>query len=357
MIPENSSKTFSKKFLKQFTYGLSIAKALNYTAQGTLLPLVERLANGQRNKDSKQFKENLQMALPRVEKVLQQDADNIAAGYYPAQVIFQENLLSHYWRVPKLLVDAYRASKQRTQKKSDFFETKDSEFLNEVPEYFRRNFHFQKGGYLNDDSAALYDHQVEVLFSGTAQAMRRQIIPKLKNHFNNSDGEGLRLLEVGCGTGSLTRSIALAFPKAQITCLDISPHYLKQAQKNLSAFKRINFVQGMGEDLPFKDCSFDAVFSCYLFHELPEKIRTQVLEEKIRVLKYEGFMAVMDSIQKDDEPELNWALEQFPKDFHEPFYKNYVENKIEDFFVKLNLVEVSTDLAFLTKIVSGKKSI
>ena len=244
MKSENSSKTFSRNVLKQVNYGLSLAKALNYTAQGALLPLVDRLANGRRTNDFKQFKENLQQAIPRVEKVLKQDVENIAAGHYPAQVIFQENPLSHYLRVPKLLADAFRASKQRTQKKSDFFEAKDSEFLEEVPEYFRRNFHFQKGGYLNDDSAALYDHQVEVLFSGTAQVMRRQIIPVMKNHFNHSDGEGLRLLEIGCGTGSLTRSMALAFPKAQITCLDISPHYLKQAQKNLAEFKRINFVQG-----------------------------------------------------------------------------------------------------------------
>lgn len=350
-------ENFSQAILKQVAYGLNIAKALNYTAQGALLPLVEKLANGQRVGNSKQFKEHLHMALSRVEKILKQDAANIAAGYYPPQVIFQENPLRHYSRIPKLLADTFRASKQRTQKKSDFFEAKDSEFLSEVPEYFRRNFHFQKGGYLNDESAALYDHQVEVLFSGTGQAMRRQIIPLLKKHFLNSDGEGLRLLEIGSGTGSLTRSIALAFPKAQITCLDISPHYLKQAQKNLSEFKRINFVQGLAEDLQFKDNSFDAVFSCYLFHELPEKIRQQVLDEKIRVLKSKGFMAVVDSIQKDDEPELNWALEQFPKDFHEPFYKNYVEKRLENFFIKLNLVENSTDLAFLTKIVSGIKAI
>lgn len=349
------SEEFSKNFLKQLTYGLNIAKAVNYTAQGALLPLVEKLARGEKGGNFKDFKEHLQMALPKVDQVFRQDAKNISDGYYPAQVLFQENPFAHYLRVPRLLTDAFRASRQRVARKSDFFETKDADFVKEVPEYYRRNFHFQKGGYLNDDSAALYDHQVEVLFSGSAQAMRRQIIPLLKKHFDMSDGEGLRFLEIGSGTGSLTRAIALAFPKAQITCLDISPHYLKESQKKLSEFKRINFVQGMAEDLNFKDDSFDAVFSCYLFHELPEKIREKVIAEKYRVLKNNGFMAVVDSIQKDDDPTLNWALEQFPKDFHEPFYKNYVEHKTEDIFVKYQLADVSSDISFLTKIVSAVK--
>lgn len=353
MKPEN----FSKKIVRQLTYGLSLAKTINYTAQGALLPLVDKVADRHRKNDTRDFSEHLKIALPRVEKILKQDAENIASGMYPPQVIFQENLFTHYWRIPKLLTDAFRAARQRADKKSQEFETKDLDFVNEVPEYFRRNFHFQKGGYLNDESAALYDHQVEVLFSGTAQAMRRQFIPKLKKHFNNSDGEGLLFLEIGSGTGSLTRSIALAFPKAQITCLDISPHYLKHAQKNLSGFKRISYVQGLAEDLQFKENSFDAVFSCFLFHELPEKIRHQVIKEKMRVLKNNGLVAVIDSIQKDDDPALNWALDQFPVDYHEPFYKNYSEKKLEAVFNKFEIADTSVELAFLTKIVSGTKKV
>lgn len=345
----------NEKFWGRLSYGLNIAKSLNYTVQAALLPLVENLAGGRKKNAFKDFGEHLKMALPKVEKILRQDSDNIAQGYYPAQVIFQENPFSHYSRIPLLMTDAFRATQQRNQKKSAIFEDKDLEYVQEVPEYFRRNFHFQKGGYLNDDSAALYDHQVEILFSGTAQAMRRQIIPSLKKHFNLSNGEGLHFLEIGSGTGSLTRAVALAFPKAQITCLDISPHYLKHAQKKLAEFKRVDYAQGLGENLQYKDQTFDAVFSCYLFHELPEKIRDQVVAEKHRVLKENGYLGIVDSIQTDDDVSLNWALEQFPVDFHEPFYKNYVGAKVEDILLKYDLKEVSTDIAFLTKIVSAVK--
>ena len=41
-----------------------------------------------------------------------------------------------------------------------------SGFRGRYPRYFLQNFHYQSGGYLTDESAALYDHQVEVLFVG-----------------------------------------------------------------------------------------------------------------------------------------------------------------------------------------------
>lgn len=338
-----------------FTYPLGLAKAINYTAQSALLPLVDQIATGRKKDSFKDFTNQVRTAMPKLTELLKKESDNIENGLYPAEVIFEEMPWTHYSRIPFLLADAFRAARQREQKKADVFETQDLDYVNESPEYFRRNFHFQNGGYLNDKSAELYNHQVEVLFAGTANVMRRQIIPSLKNHFNMSDGEGLRFLEIGSGVGTLTRSIALAFPKAQITCVDASPHYLKLAQRKLARFKRINYVQAFGEELPFKDESFDAIFSCYLYHELPEKIRHEVTQEKMRVLKKNGFIAIADSIQKDDDETLNWALQQFPINFHEPFYKNYTERSLEELLQSYEVTGTTTEINFLTKIVSATK--
>ena len=41
------------------------------------------------------------------------------------------------------------------------------------PTYYLQNFHFQTGGWLTEESAKLYDTQVEILFGGAADAMRR----------------------------------------------------------------------------------------------------------------------------------------------------------------------------------------
>lgn len=44
------------------------------------------------------------------------------------------------------------------------------------PDYYLQNFHHQTDGYLSDHSAALYDLQVEILFNGAADPMRRRLL-------------------------------------------------------------------------------------------------------------------------------------------------------------------------------------
>ena len=50
-----------------------------------------------------------------------------------------------------------------------------------MPDYYTQNFHYQSGGWLTEESARIYDVQVETLFFGAAGAMRRQAIPQLRS--------------------------------------------------------------------------------------------------------------------------------------------------------------------------------
>ena len=50
----------------------------------------------------------------------------------------------------------------------------------DYPDYYLQNFHHQTDGYLSDHSAEIYDLQVEILFSGTADSMRRRVLSPLK---------------------------------------------------------------------------------------------------------------------------------------------------------------------------------
>ena len=49
------------------------------------------------------------------------------------------------------------------------------------PDYYLQNFHHQTDGYLSNRSAGLYDLQVEILFNGTADAMRRRVLSPLQD--------------------------------------------------------------------------------------------------------------------------------------------------------------------------------
>jgi ubiquinone/menaquinone biosynthesis C-methylase UbiE len=348
-------KLNQKEVKRGVLQGLSLARVLHFTAQSALLPVVDQIVNGRNKQSFVDLKNHLEQALPKVQTVIEQDVDAMIEGYYPERLLFNEKPTVHFLRIPRLFTDAYRAAHQRKNKEAHTFQEESSEYLSEMPEYYRRNFHFQKDGYLSESSAHLYEHQVEVLFAGSAQAMRRRVLIPMKKHFQFSSGEGLKILEIGCGTGALTRNIALAFPKAQMTAIDLSPHYLACAQNSNPQLMRVNWVQGQGESLDYRDETFDAVLSCYLFHELPEAVRFEIMKEKLRVLKPGGFVAVADSLQKDDDESLNWALERFPADFHEPFYKNYTLKKLEAIFAEVGVTNISTELAFLTKVVSGVK--
>ena len=181
--------------------------------------------------------------------LLKTDVGNIRKGVYPLSVLAPEKPLDHLLRLPKILLDGVSIYKRRLLGKTTEFGKAQREFLDELPKYYQRNFHFQTNGYLSEKSAELYEHQVELLFGGSADAMRRLIIPELRRKFKSSDGKGLRFLEIAAGTGRSTRFVSLAFPKAKIVATDLSNAYLKEAQKKLSKLNRIDYVQADGTSL------------------------------------------------------------------------------------------------------------
>ena len=84
------------------------------------------------------------------------------------------------------------------------------------PDYYLQNFHFQSGGWLTEESADRYDTQVEVLFKGTANAMRRQALPPLAEAFAGRDQRKLRLIDIGCGTGRFLDFVKQAWPRLPV---------------------------------------------------------------------------------------------------------------------------------------------
>ncbi len=338
---------------KAWVIPFSFAKALIYSVEGLALPALELLIYKRLNRAlSPELLSFVKAARTAAAKVVYKDSLAITEGYYSEEVLFAESWWEHSLRYPKLLVDALSVGKRRKQKEHKDFSPETQDLLKDIPEYYSRNFHFQTNGYLTEESADLYDHQVEILFGGTADAMRRLLVYQLKQHLGkNHNGQGLKFLELGAGTGSLTRSMALAFPDAKITCVDLSDAYLKKAQQNLAKdqIHNVSFLKGDASQLDLPDGGYDLVYSCYLFHELPEEVRFKVLNEKLRLCKPEGLLGIVDSIQMDDDSSLNLGLRYFPQDFHEPFYRHYVDHPIENILNERNLRTLHRDVGFFTK--------
>lgn len=101
------------------------------------------------------------------------------------------------------------------------------------------------------------------------------------------DAQGLEVLDAGAGTGRL--SLKLYNAGAKVTALDISPEMLEILKRKEP---NINPVEGDMEHMPFKDESFDMVFSTLALVHL-KKVEP-FLDECYRVLKDGGKMVLVN---------------------------------------------------------------
>lgn len=289
-----------------------------------------------------------------VKQLIQQDVENINSGVYGLSAVRIENPVTHIKNLFRVYKDSILVSKKKKEKKSKVFSEAAKKKISELPSYYQRNFHFQTDGYLSEESAEIYDHQVDILFRGTSDAMRRLILKPMVQSLGSD--RRLQILEVGCGTGISTFPLAQTFKKSRIKAVDLSEDYISFCLKEQKNLKNVSFATGAGENLTgVKDESQDAWCSTYMFHELPKDVRIDVLKEAMRVLKPGGFVFIVDSIQFHDRPDLKAIIDIFPKNFHEPFYKNYAQTPLEGLLKGVGFKGIQTNRGFVTKVCWAQK--
>jgi ubiquinone/menaquinone biosynthesis C-methylase UbiE len=101
------------------------------------------------------------------------------------------------------------------------------------------------------------------------------------------------VVDVGCGTGTLTIPVAERLPAARVVGVDGDPKILDLARKK-SGSDRIEWVEGFADDLPFGDGEVDAYVTTLVFHHLPLGVKRAALAEARRVLRPGGRLVVGD---------------------------------------------------------------
>ena len=103
----------------------------------------------------------------------------------------------------------------------------------------------------------------------------------------------MRVLDLGCGTGTLTLMLKRAYPEAQITGLDGDPEVLEIARDKTRGVD-IQWDEGLASSLPYPDSTFDRVVTSLVVHHLITDDKRRAFEEIHRVLKPRGELHVLD---------------------------------------------------------------
>lgn len=298
----------------------------------------------------------------RLDELLEADWQDAEEGVYPKQLLFDNPWDDFFLYYPMVVLDIPKIWDRATQKRHQDFS---ADIKTEgYPSYYVQNFHHQTDGYLSDLSANLYDLQVELLFNGSADAMRRRLLKPLKRHVEamgpscEPNPQPLKVLDIACGTGRTLKMIRETLPQASLYGVDLSPTYLRKANQLLSQAPGTlpQLIQANAETLPYLDNYFEAVTSVFMFHELPAAARQNVINEAFRVTQPGGVLIICDSIQQEDTPELAPMMENFPAMFHEPYYRHYTTDSITDRLTEAGFEAVEVFTAFMSKYWVARKA-
>ncbi len=97
-------------------------------------------------------------------------------------------------------------------------------------------------------------------------------------HSDTAYPEGSRVLEVGCGVGAQTVTLARRSPGARFTSIDISARSIAEARRRVAqaGATNVEFLQTDVYHLPFEAASFDHLFVCFVLEHLPRPVEALV---------------------------------------------------------------------------------
>jgi len=107
---------------------------------------------------------------------------------------------------------------------------------------------------------------------------------------------GDSVLEVGCGTGTLTLAAKRqAGPSGKVFGIDVIPGMIEVSQRKAAQAKEdITFQLGSIDDIPFPANQFDVVMCSFMIFHMSETTLRKGITEVYRVLKPQGRLLVLD---------------------------------------------------------------
>jgi len=167
-----------------------------------------------------------------------------------------------------------------------------------VPDYYAEHDIHQHPGNLHGDASAGLVYEASAL--SIHPRTKRNELHERFIELVRREGEFAKVIDMGCGFGKSTIPLAHAFPRAQVTGVDVSEPCLKlaAAEAGNSNLSNINFRQADARRTGLKGGAFDLVTSTMLLHELPPAAVERTLAEAHRLLRPGAAMVHLDFLPR-----------------------------------------------------------
>ncbi len=168
------------------------------------------------------------------------------------------------------------------------------------PDYYLRSFHAYEQGNLGWEPAtevevAAYAVHARIWPDAGAEGdprLRQSFLDAVRGQIGSAPQD---ILDLGCSVGMSTFVWQEIYPQAQLTGVDLSPYFLAVAQiRQQQRQIPVTWVHAPAEATGLPEHSFDLVSACLMFHELPQSAAREILTEAKRVLRPQGYLALMD---------------------------------------------------------------
>jgi SAM-dependent methyltransferase len=128
----------------------------------------------------------------------------------------------------------------------------------------------------------------ERFFASGEDTVRRFILNDLANICGGMDPKQMRVAEIGCGAGRVTKALACVF--GEVHAVDVSPEMIRLAREKLAGMSNVHFYANSGADLRvLPELPFHFVFSFIVFQHIPDKaVVESYIREAQRILVPDG---------------------------------------------------------------------
>ncbi|HOW96918.1 MAG TPA: class I SAM-dependent methyltransferase [Kiritimatiellia bacterium] len=142
-----------------------------------------------------------------------------------------------------------------------------------------------------DHAAPWYDWLAPLMTLGLEARLQRRVVAGLRTD------RPMAALDVGCGTGTLTRQLHAAIPAGpgrRVVGLDAAEAMIAVARRKAAGREGLEFQAALAEELPHADGTFDRAISTFFFHHLNYDLKRRALAELWRILRPGGQAAILD---------------------------------------------------------------